>query len=86
MQYDAKKWKVYTWKNWMMLHWIVNPGVAFAELFMGVRVARVTLLDKTSGKSWVELTTNVFSGEREEVGAPAADLPEGRALAFAGPG
>lgn len=45
-----KKYKVYTWKNWMYFHWIINPGIAINELIFGQRVPKVTLIDKTSNK------------------------------------
>src|SRR5690606_7153102 len=28
---DKHKYKIYTWKNWTYLHYIINPGVAFGE-------------------------------------------------------
>jgi len=54
MKYDNKKWKVYTWKNWMMLHWILNPGLALNELILGQRIPKISLEDKESNKSRLE--------------------------------
>lgn len=54
MEFDSKKYKVYTWKNWMMLHWMLNPGLAFNELVLGQRVPKVTLEDKISDKPRLE--------------------------------
>lgn len=54
MNFDQEKYKVYTWKNWMMLHWIINPGLAVNELLFGQRVPKLSLLDKTSKKPKVE--------------------------------
>lgn len=54
MHYDPSKYKVYTWKNWMMLHWIINPGLAFNELILGQRVPEISLEDKTIDKPRVE--------------------------------
>lgn len=45
---------MYTWKNWMILHWIINPGLAFNELILGQRIPKISLEDKTSDKSRVE--------------------------------
>ncbi|TNE65204.1 MAG: hypothetical protein EP344_03125 [Bacteroidetes bacterium] len=56
MHFDPDKYKVYTWKHWMLLHWIINPGLAFNELVLGQRVPRVSLLDKTSEKPLIERT------------------------------
>ncbi|WP_052593152.1 hypothetical protein [Aureispira sp. CCB-QB1] len=50
MKYDKVKYKVYDWKNWMVLHWILNPGLAFNELILGQRMPKVTLEDKTIDK------------------------------------
>ncbi|KAA6338499.1 hypothetical protein EZS27_013503 [termite gut metagenome] len=54
MEYDKEQFKVYTWKNWMMLHWIINPGLAVNELLLGQRVPKVTLEDKISDKPRIE--------------------------------
>lgn len=56
MQFDQSKYKVYTWKNWMMLFWILNPGSAINELIFGQRVPRISLEDKTSDKPRFERT------------------------------
>lgn len=54
MNFDNKKWKVYTSKNWMMIHWIINPGLAINELILGQRVPKVTLEDKESNRPRIE--------------------------------
>jgi hypothetical protein len=56
MNYDKTKYKVWTWKNPIMLHWIINPGLAFNELALGQRVPKVTLIEKNSNKSLSERT------------------------------
>ena len=56
MNYDKTKYKVWTWKNPMMLHWIINPGLAFNELALGQRPPKVTLIERNSNKSLVERT------------------------------
>lgn len=54
MAFDTKKYKVYTWKNWMMLHWVINPGLAFNELVLGQRMPLVSLEDLSSTKMRAE--------------------------------
>jgi hypothetical protein len=56
MEYDKTKFKIYSWKNLVVLHWILNPGLAFNELVLGQRVPRVTLIEKDSSKSLQERT------------------------------
>ena len=56
MNYDKIKYKVWTWKNPMMLHWIINPGIAFNELVLGQRVPKVTLIERDSAKTLAERT------------------------------
>lgn len=56
MKFDAAKYKIWTWKNPLMLHWIINPGLAFNELILGQRVPRVTLIERNSEKSLAERT------------------------------
>ncbi|MCB0636933.1 MAG: hypothetical protein KDC54_09975 [Lewinella sp.] len=50
MDFDHDRYKVYTWRNFMMLHWIINPGLAINELLLGQRVPRVSLEDKQSDR------------------------------------
>lgn len=47
MDFDTNKYKVLTWKNPMMLHWMINPGLAFNELMLGQAVPKVLLIEKT---------------------------------------
>ena len=56
MEYDQSKYKVRTWKNPMMLHWIVNPGLAFNELVLGQRVPKIMLIERNDSKSLQEKT------------------------------
>src|SRR5690625_4170602 len=53
---DKNRYKIYTWKNWMMLHWIINPGLAVNDLILRQRVPKLSLLDKTIDKPRVERT------------------------------
>lgn len=50
MKFNEEKYKVYTWKNWMMLHWIINPGLAINELILGQRTPKIYLEDITTDK------------------------------------
>jgi hypothetical protein len=48
MNFDANKYKVWTWKNPLVLHWILNPGLAINELVLGQAVPKVTLIEKSN--------------------------------------
>lgn len=48
MDFDTNKYKVWTWKNPLMLHWMINPGLAFNELVLGQAVPKVTLIEKSN--------------------------------------
>lgn len=54
MNFNKSKYKVYTWKSWMVLHWILNPAFAINELFFGQRVPKISLEDITSDKQKFE--------------------------------
>jgi len=54
MNYDKTKYKIITWKNPQMLHWILNPGIAFNELAFGQRIPKVTLQERNSSKTLAE--------------------------------
>jgi hypothetical protein len=56
MKYDETKYKIWTWKNPLMLHWIINPGLAVNELILGQRVPKITLVERNSTKSLSEKT------------------------------
>jgi hypothetical protein len=56
MNFDSTKYKIWTWKNPLVLHWILNPGLAFNELILGQRVPRITLIERNSKKSLAEKT------------------------------
>ncbi len=50
MEFNKEKYKIYFWKNWMMLHWILNPGLAINELILGQRIPKISLEDKVIDK------------------------------------
>ena len=56
MEYDKTKFKIWTWKNPIMLHWIINPGLVINELLLGQRVPKIMLIEKDSTKSLQEKT------------------------------
>lgn len=51
MNFDKKKYHVWTWKNPLILHWIINPGLAFNELILGQRVPKITVIEKGGRKT-----------------------------------
>lgn len=46
MQYDKTKYKLWSWKHPMVLHWIINPGLVINELLFGQRVPKIMLEEK----------------------------------------
>jgi|SRR5690554_1897904 len=51
MEYDKSKYKVWSWKNAYMLHWILNPGLAINDLILGQKVPKVILIENVSAKT-----------------------------------
>lgn len=54
MKYDTVKYKTRTWKNSLMLHWILNPALAINELILGQRIPKVILIEKDNKRSLPE--------------------------------
>jgi hypothetical protein len=54
MNFDESKYKVWTWKNPLVLHWIINPGIAINDVILGQRVPKITLVEKRKDKPFVE--------------------------------
>ncbi len=54
MEYDKEKYKEWKLPHPLLLHWILNPGLAFNELILGQRVPKLTLIDKTSSAPLME--------------------------------
>jgi hypothetical protein len=48
MEYDRDRYDAWTWKHPLILHWILNPGLAFNELVLGQRIPQLTLIDTRS--------------------------------------
>lgn len=56
MEYDKSKFKIWTWKHPFMLHWILNPGLAFNEFILGQRIPKIVLIEKDASKTLQEKT------------------------------
>lgn len=56
MAYDKTKYKIWNWKHPVMLHWMINPGLAINELILGQRVPKIMLIERVAGKSLEERT------------------------------
>ena len=54
MQYDKNKFKIYALPHPNVLFWVLFPVIMINELIFGVRVAKVTLIDKESDKPLME--------------------------------
>ncbi len=48
MDFDKSKYKAWTWKHPYILHWMINPGLAFNELVLGQKVPKITLIEKSN--------------------------------------
>jgi hypothetical protein len=48
------EYEVWEWKQAYMLHWLINPGVALNELFLGQRVPKVLLIKEDPTKTLPE--------------------------------
>ncbi len=54
MDFDKNKYKIWKLPNLMLIHWVLNPGLAFNELILGQRIPKITLIDKTSNAPLME--------------------------------
>lgn len=54
MNYDKLKYRKVDWKHFMMLHWVINPGLVINELILGQRIPKVMLKERGKKQSWVE--------------------------------
>lgn len=48
MEFDKTKYKAWKLPHPLLLHWVLNPGVAVNELLLGQRIPKLMLIDKTS--------------------------------------
>ncbi len=56
MEIDKTRYKVWNYRHFSVIHWLVNPGLVINELILGQRIAKVTLIDKTSDRPLIERT------------------------------
>ena len=56
MNYDRTKYKMCTWKNPITLFWIATPIFAVNELLFGLRVPKISLLERNKTKTLSERT------------------------------
>lgn len=56
MEYDPTKFKIWTWKNPVVLHWILNPGLSINELLLGQSMPIIVWIEKAPSKSLQEST------------------------------
>ena len=54
MEFDPEKYKVWKLPHPLLLHWVLNPGLAFNELVLGQRIPKVSLVDITSDAPLME--------------------------------
>lgn len=54
--YNPIQYKIYTWKNGLVLHALINPGMAFNELVLGQRIPKLYLVEKVPDKPLYERT------------------------------
>ena len=50
MDYDKQKYKIWTWKSSVNLHWMINPGLVINELLLGQIIPKTMLIEKEGGK------------------------------------
>jgi hypothetical protein len=53
MEFDSSKYKVQKLPNLLLVHWVINPGLAVNELVLGQRLPRVMLTDKAQDIDYV---------------------------------
>lgn len=56
MHYDKTKYKIWNWKNPLILHWIINPGLAINELFLGQVIPKVMLIEREGKQPYYQRT------------------------------
>lgn len=54
MNNSQSEYRVWKWKNVYMLHWILNPGIAFNELFLGQRIPKILFVKEDATKTLSE--------------------------------
>lgn len=56
MQYDPKRFTIWTRRHPLILVWVLFPATILNELILGQRIPKVMLTDKESDKPWMERT------------------------------
>ena len=56
MQYDKDRYEIWTRSHPLVLFWLLFPPIIINELIFGQRQPKVSLVDKTSDKPWMERT------------------------------
>ena len=54
MKYDKEKYKILGWKNLLILHWIINPGLAVNELIFGQTIPKVMLIEREGKRPYYQ--------------------------------
>jgi hypothetical protein len=54
MDFDKNKYKVWRLPHPILIHWVLNPALAFNELILGQRLPKITLIDRTSDSPLME--------------------------------
>ena len=54
MNYDKKKYIIWDWKNPVISHWIINPGLVVNELLLGQTVPKVMLIERKGNKPFYQ--------------------------------
>ncbi|GHE88845.1 hypothetical protein [Thalassotalea profundi] len=54
MDFDQSQYKAWKLPNLLLLHWVINPGLAFNEIILGQRIPKLTLIDKISDAPLME--------------------------------
>lgn len=52
--YDKNKYKIWDWKNPVILHWAINPGLVFNELLLGQTIPKIMLIERDSNKPFYQ--------------------------------
>jgi len=43
---DGRRFKIWRWPHWAIVHWALNPGLAFNELILGQRIPKETFIEQ----------------------------------------
>ncbi|MFY0607014.1 MAG: hypothetical protein JXR10_09880 [Cyclobacteriaceae bacterium] len=57
MKIDHTKYKIWNKRSLSMIHFMLNPGMAFIELILGMRIPKIILIDKNSDEAFINRIT-----------------------------